>query len=62
VDMLRQEPDEVPNERLTASAVPPVTGSWHTILAFAQTMDGDKAIGRKECGHLANRVKREVFK
>ena len=37
--------------------MPPVTASWHAIVGFAQTFDGDKAIGRKECGQLANGVK-----
>jgi hypothetical protein len=52
-------PDEVPNERLNATAVPPVTASWHTIGRFALTLDGYRAIGQKECGQLANRVNGE---
>ena len=59
MDVLRKWPDEVPNECLTASAVPPVTASWHAIVGFALTVDGYKAIGQKECGQLANRVKSE---
>jgi len=59
MDIPRKKPDEVPNERLTASAVPPVTASWHTIVGFAHTIDGYKAIGQKECAQLANRVKNE---
>src|SRR5215831_16419529 len=54
---MRKKPDEVSNENSTASAVPPVRASWHTIAVFAQTMDGYKAIGQKECGQLANRVR-----
>ncbi len=57
MDVLRKKPDEVSNESLTASAVPPVTASWHTIDGFALTIDGYKAIGQKECAQLANRVK-----
>lgn len=57
--VLREKPDEVPNGRLTASAVPPVTASWHAIVGFALTIDGYKAIGQKQCGPLANRVKSE---
>jgi hypothetical protein len=59
VDVLRKKPGEVPNECLTESAVPPVTASWQTIVGFALTIDGYKAIGQKECGQLANRVKSE---
>src|ERR1700722_17815573 len=62
MDVLRKKPDKVPNECLTASAVPPVTASWHTIVSFALTIDGYKAIGQKECGKLANRVKSEFSK
>jgi hypothetical protein len=62
MDVLRKKPDEVPNDSLTASAVPRVTASWHTIVAFALTIDGYKAIGRKECAQLANRVKAEFSK
>jgi hypothetical protein len=54
-----RKPDEVPNEGLTASAVPPATASWRTIVGFALTIDGYKAIGQKECAQLANRVKSE---
>jgi hypothetical protein len=59
MDVMRNKPDEVPNEKLTTSAVPPTTASWRTIVAFAQTMDGYKAIGQKECAQLANRVRGE---
>src|SRR5215469_15873231 len=57
MDVMRKKPDEVPNENLTASAVPPITAPWRTIVVFAQTMDGYKTIGQKECAQLANRVK-----
>ena len=60
--MQRKKPDEVPNERLKASDVPPVTASWQTIVSFAQTIDGYRAIGQKECAQLANRVKNEFSK
>src|SRR5579863_7070052 len=59
MDIARKKPDEIPNERLTASAVPAVTASWHTIVGFAQTIDGYKAIGHEECAQLGNRVKSE---
>jgi hypothetical protein len=59
MDVPLKKPDEVPNERLAASAVPPATASWQTIVGFAHTMDGYKAIGLKECAQLANRVKSE---
>jgi hypothetical protein len=62
MDVLRKKPHEVPNESLTASAVPAVTASWHTVVGFAQTIDGYKAIGQKECAQLANRVKGEFSK
>jgi hypothetical protein len=62
MDMLRKKPDEVPNEHLTASAVPPVTASWHTIVAFALTIDGYNAVGQRKCGQLANSVKSEFAK
>jgi len=62
MDVLREKPDEVPNECLTASAVPPAAASWHTIVGFALTVDGYKAIGEKECAQLANRVKSEFSK
>jgi hypothetical protein len=42
--------------------VPPVTASWQIIVGFALTIDGYKAIGQKECGQLANRVKSEFSK
>jgi len=57
--VIREKPDEASNENSTASAVPPVRASWHTIAVFAQTMDSYKAIGQKECGQLANRVRSE---
>jgi hypothetical protein len=56
---MRKKPDEVPNECLKATAVPPVTASWHVIGSFALTLDGYQAIGQKECGQLANKVKSE---
>jgi hypothetical protein len=56
----RKKPDEVPNERLKVSAVPPVTASWDTIVSFAQAIDGYRAIGQKECAQLCNRVKSEL--
>lgn len=59
MDIPRKKPDEIPNDRLTTSVVPQATASWQTIVGFAHTMDGDKAIGRKECAQLANRVKSE---
>jgi hypothetical protein len=59
MNMLHKKPDEVPDDRLTASAVPPVTASWHTIVGFAHTMDGYKALGPKECPQFANSVKSE---
>jgi hypothetical protein len=59
VDALRKKPDELPNECLTASAVPPVTAPWHSIVGFALTIDGYKAVGGKECAQLANRTKSE---
>jgi hypothetical protein len=52
-------PDQVPNKRLKAMAVPSVTASWHAIGSFALTLDGYQAIGQRECGQLANRVKSE---
>jgi hypothetical protein len=62
VTVLRKKPDEVPNEGLTAWVVPSVTASWHAIVGFAHTIDGYKAIGRKECAELANRAKAEFLK
>ena len=62
MDVLRKKPDEVPNESLTASAVPPVTASWHTIMGFALTIDGYNAIGQKECAQLGNGGKSAVSK
>jgi hypothetical protein len=50
-------PHEIPNEQLKATGVPSVTDSWRTIGTFALTLDGYEAIGREECGPLANRVK-----
>jgi hypothetical protein len=55
-------PDQVPNERLKATALPSVTASWHTIGTFALTLDGYRAIGQREGGQLANRVKDEFAK
>ena len=52
-------PDEVSNERLKATDVPPVTESWNAIGGFALTLDGYQVIGQRECGQLANRVKSE---
>jgi hypothetical protein len=40
MDVLYKKPDEIPNESLTASAVPPVTASWHAIVGFALTING----------------------
>jgi len=57
VNVLRKKLEEVPNEILTASVVPPVTSSWQTIVSFALTIDGYKTIGGRECAQLANRVK-----
>ena len=62
MDMMRKKPDEIRNEHLTVSAVPTVTASWHAIVAFALTIDGYKAVGQRECGQLANRVKSEFAK
>jgi len=62
MDVLRKKPDEIPNESLMASAVPPVTASWHAIVGFALTIDGYKAIGQKECAKLGNRVKNTFSK
>ncbi len=47
---------------MTASAVPPVTASWQTIVRFALTIDGYKAVGPRECAQLANSVKSEFSK
>ena len=52
-------PDEVPNEGLDATAVPPVTAAWNIIGNFALTLNGYKAVGEDECGYLANRVRGE---
>jgi hypothetical protein len=56
---MRKKPDEVPNESVEATAVPPATASWNTIASFALTLDGYQAVGQKECGQLANKVKSE---
>ena len=52
-------PEVVPNENLKASVVPPRTAPWHVIGEFALTFNGYEIIGQKECGTLANRVKKE---
>jgi hypothetical protein len=48
--------DEIPNEHLNATAVPPATASWQTIGSFAITLNGYRAIGQKECSQLAKKV------
>jgi len=58
-DGATEMPDEVSNERLKATDVPPVTESWNAIGGFALTLDGYQVIGQRECGQLANRVKSE---
>ena len=62
MDVLQTKPDQLPNEDLTVSAVPPVTASWQSIVGFALTIDGYKAIGGKECAQLANSAKSEFSK
>lgn len=56
---MQKLPEAIPNENLTASVVPPTTASWHLIQEFALTLNGYEVIGQKECGTLANRVKKE---
>ena len=52
-------PEAVSNENLSASVVPPRTASWQVIVGFALTFNGYEIIGQKECGALANRVRKE---